>query len=262
MRATGVASSTMHYKHRRPSQNPLRARLRELAAARVSYGYLRLYVLLRREGWHVNHKRVYRLYREEGLALQRRRPKRRRSAMPRSPRRETTRANERWAMDFMQDVLADGRTVRVFTLVDAHTRECLALEAAPRFRGAEVAAILSSVVRDRGVPQVIQCDQGTEFTSIALDQWAYWNKVQLDFSRRGKPGDNAVCEAFNGSVRRECLSQAYFLSYVDAQQVLEKWKDEYNNQRPHSSLQHLPPAHFRARESNPEAVSERSKQPA
>lgn len=112
------------------------------------------------------------------------------------------------------------------------------------------------------MPQVIQCDQGTEFTSIALDQWAYWNKVQLDFSRRGKPGDNAVCEAFNGSVRRECLSQAYFLSYVDAQQVLEKWKDEYSNQRPHSSLQHLPPAHFRARESNPEAVSERSKQPA
>lgn len=165
-------------------------------------------------------------------------------------------------MDFMQDLLADGRTVRVFTLVDAHTRECLALEAAPRFRGAEVAAILSSVVRERGVPQVIQCDQGTEFTSIALDQWAYWNKVQLDFSRRGKPGDNAVCEAFNGSVRRECLSQAYFLSYVDAQQVLEKWKDEYSNQRPHSSLQHLPPAHFRARESNPEAVSERSKQPA
>ena len=118
------------------------------------------------------------------------------------------------------------------------------------------------MVGERGVPQVIQCDQGTEFTSIVLDQWAYWNKVQLDFSRRGKPGDNAVCEAFNGSVRRECLSQAYFLSYVDAQRVLEKWKDEYSNQRPHSSLQHLPPAHFRARESNPEAVSERSKQPA
>jgi putative transposase len=262
MRATGVASSTMHYKHRRPSQNPLRARLRELAAARVSYGYLRLYVLLRREGWRVNHKRVYRLYREEGLALQRRRPKRRRAAMPRSPRRETTRPNERWAMDFMQDVLADGRTVRVFTLVDAHTRECLALEAASRFRGAEVAAILSGVIAVRGKPQVIQCDQGTEFTSIALDQWAYWNQVQLDFSRRGKPGDNAVCEAFNGSVRRECLSQAYFLSYVDTQRVLENWKDEYSNHRPHSSLQDLSPAHFRARELNPEAVSERSKQPA
>jgi putative transposase len=136
-RATRVARSTVQYQARRPAQNALRARLRELAAARVSYGYLRLYVLQRLEGWRVNHKRVYRLYREEGLALQRRRPKRRRSAMPRALRHETTRANERWAMDFMQDVLADGRTMRVFTLVDAHTRECLALEAAPRFRGAK-----------------------------------------------------------------------------------------------------------------------------
>jgi putative transposase len=109
-------------------------------------------------------------------------------------------------------------------------------------------------------PRVIQCDQGTEFTSIALDQWAYWNKVQLDFSRRGRPGDNAVCEAFNGSVRRECLSQAYFVSYVDARQALEKWKADYNNVRPHSILQDLSPAHFRARELNPETVSERSQQ--
>ena len=261
-RAAGVARSTVQYKARRPAQEALRTRLRELATARVSYGYLRLHVLLRREGWRVNHKRVYRLYRDEGLALQRRRPKRRRSAMPRSPRRETTRPNERWAMDFMQDVLADGRPVRVFTLVDAHTRECLALEAAPRFRGAEVAAILSAIITNRGKPQVIQCDQGTEFTSIALDQWAYWNHVRLDFSRRGTPGDNAVCEAFNGSVRRECLSQAYFLSYVDAQRTLENWKLDYNNHRPHSSLQQLPPAQFRAREMNPQIVSERSKQPA
>jgi putative transposase len=122
--------------------------------------------------------------------------------------------------------------------------------------------MLSAVLAERGAPQVIQCDQGTEFTSIALDQWAYWNKVQLDFSRRGRPGDNAVCEAFNGSVRRECLSQAYFLTYVDARQTLENWKDEYNNYRPHSSSQDLPPAHFRARELNPETVSERSRQPA
>jgi putative transposase len=214
------------------------------------------------KGGGLIHKRVYRLYREEGLALQRRRPKRRRSAMPRALRPETTQANERWAMDFMQDVLADGRTLRVFTLVDVHTRECLALEAAPRFRGAEVASILSSVVAERGTPQVIQCDQGTEFTPIALDQWAYWNKVQLDFSRRGKPGDNAVYEAFNGSVQRECLSQAYFLSYVDAQRSLENWKLDYSNHRPHSSLHDLPPAHFRARELTPEIVSERSKQPA
>jgi putative transposase len=259
-RATSVARSTMGYKARRPTQEPLRRRLRELAAARVSYGYLRLHILLKREGWTVNHKRVYRLYREEELGLQRRKPKRRRSAMPRTPRRVTIAPNERWAMDFMQDVVADGGKMRVFTLVDVHTRECLALEVGRQFRGVDVAAILSAVIGERGAPHVIQCDQGTEFTSIALDQWAYWNKVQLDFSRRGRPGDNAVCEAFNGSVRRECLSQAYFVSYVDARQALEKWKDDYNNVRPHSSLQDLSPAHFRARELNPETVSERSQQ--
>ncbi len=194
----------------RPSQEPLRRRLRELAASRVSYGYLRLHVLLRREGWTLNHKRVYRLYREEGLGLQRKRPRRRRSAVARGSQATASQPNERWAMDFMQDVLADGRTFRVFTLVDTYTRECLALEARPRFRGGEVAAILSEVIAERGAPAVIQCDQGTEFTSITMDRWAYWNRVQLDFSRRGKPGDNARCEAFNGSVRRECLAQAYF----------------------------------------------------
>jgi len=261
-RVTAVARSTMGYKARRPTQEPLRTRLRELAAARVSYGYLRLHVLLKREGWKVNHKRVYRLYREEALGLQRRKPKRRRSAMARSERSVPIAANERWAMDFMQDVVADGGKMRVFTLVDVHTRECLALEVSRHFRGADVAAMLSEVIAERGAPRVIQCDQGAEFTSIALDQWAYWNKVHLDFSRRGTPGDNAVCEAFNGSVRRECLSQAYFLNYVDARQALEKWKDDYNNVRPHSSLQDLSPAQFRARELNPKTASQRSKQPA
>ena len=149
-------------------------------------------------------------------------------------------------MDFMHDMLADGRTVRVFTLIDAYTRECLALVAAPHFRGADVALVLSAVVAERGTPSIIQCDQGTEFTSMAVDQWAYWNNLQLDFSRRGRPGDNAVCDAFNGSVRRECLSQAYFLTLDDLRATLATWKDDYNNARPHSSLNNLAPAHFRA----------------
>jgi putative transposase len=149
----------------------------------VSYGYLRLHVLLKREGWKVNHKRVYRLYREEQLGLPRRKPKRRRSAMPRSQRRVTTAPNERWAMDFTQDVVADGGKMRVFTLVDVHTRECLALEVGRPFRGVDVAAMLSVVIAERGAPRVIQCDQGTEFTSIALDQWAYWNGVEQGATR-------------------------------------------------------------------------------
>lgn len=235
------------YRARRPAQEPLRRRLRELAQARVSYGYKRLHVLLRRDGWAVNLTRVHRLYREEGLALVRRRPARRKSAVARSARAPVTAPNQRWAMDFMADALADGRRVRIFTLIDLHTRECLALDARPRFTGADVAAVLARVGAGRGLPPVVQCDQGTEFTSLALDHWAHDHHVALDFSRRGTPGDNALCEAFNGSVRRECLSQAYFSTHIEVQAELDRWRDDYNNHRPHQSLSNLPPAHFRAR---------------
>jgi putative transposase len=202
-RATGAARSTVTYRARRPSQDALRRRLRELAQARVSYGYRRLHVLLRRDGWPVNLKRVRRRYREEGLSLVRRRPPRRKSAATRSVRTAPTAANQRRAMDFMGDALADGTRVRVFTLIDLFTRERLALDARPRFTGADVAAVLTRVGTARGLPPVIQCDQGTEFTPLVLDHWAHDHQVTLDFSRRARPGDNVLCEAFNGSVRRE-----------------------------------------------------------
>jgi putative transposase len=156
------------------------------------------------------------------------------------------RPNTRWAMDFVHDQTATGDRFRVLTIIDVFSRECLALEARPRFRGDDVAGVLSALLATRGRPVVIQCDQGTEFTSIALDAWAYWQHIPLDFSRRGRPGDNAINEAFNGSLRRECLSQHHFLSIADAQQRLNTWKDEYNNERPHSSLHDLAPAHFGA----------------
>ena len=245
-RATGVARSTVTYRARRPAQDALRRRLRDLAQARVSYGYRRLHVQLRRDGWRVNLKRVRRLYREEGLSLVRRMPARRKSAATRSTRTPPTAANQRWAMDFMADALADGTRVRVFTLIDLYTRECLALDARPRFTGADVAAALTRVGTARGLPPVIQCDQGTEFTSLALDHWAHAAKVRLDFSRRATPGDNALCEAFNGSVRRECLSQAYFSTNREVQAELDRWREDYNNHRPHQSLANLPPAHFGA----------------
>ena len=149
-------------------------------------------------------------------------------------------------MYFMADALADGQRVRIFTLIDLWTRECLAFEAAPRFTGSDVAAVLTRVGEARGMPRIIQCDQGTEFTSLVLDKWAYDPKVALDFSRRGTPGDNALCETFNGSVRRECLSQAYFSTHAAVQAELDRWRDDYNNHRPHQSLAYLPQAHFRA----------------
>lgn len=240
-RATGVASSTIWYQSRRPPQTALRARLKELAATRVSYGYLRLHTLLQREGWGVNHKRIYRLYREEALQLHRKRPRRRRSAVPRGPWLITTAANQVWAMDFMQDTLADGHGLRVLTLIDSHTRECLALVADRRFTGDDVARLVGQVGTTRGLPTRITVDNGTEFTSRALDAWAYWNHVQLDFSRPGKPMDNCLIEAFDRSVRRECLWQDWFASIAEAQQILNSWRTDYNSVRPHRSLANRPP---------------------
>ena len=241
-RATGVWRSLLTYQSTRPPQDALRRRLRELAAVRVSYGYRRLHTVLRRAGWAVNPKRIYRLYCAEELQLRRKRPRRRRRAVPRGPRRSATRPNEVWAMDFMHDTLADGRLVRVLTLIDSYTRESLALVAQPRFRGEDVALVLRAVGAQRGLPRWITVDNGTEFTSRALDAWAYWNHVQLDFSRPGKPGDNCLIEAFNGSLRRECLSQHWFASIAEAQQILDHWRTDYNTERPHRSLANRPPA--------------------
>jgi putative transposase len=192
-----------------------------LAGVRIRAGYQQLHVLLRREGRPVNRKRVYRLYGEEGLALRRRRPRRHRSAVLRVERRAPTRPTEQWAMNFMHDTLADGRAVRILTVLDVFTRECIALIAATAFRGGDVARILGAVGVTRGLPERITVDNGTEFTSKALDHYAYWNRIQLDFSRPGKPVDNTFIEAFNGTLRRECLTSHWLLSLEDLQRTLE-----------------------------------------
>jgi putative transposase len=249
--ATGIARSTVRYQSCKPLQEPLRRRLRELAAVRTYAGYRRLHTYLRREGWEVNHKRVYRLYMEEGLALRRKKPRRRRSVVARRARPEPTGPNECWSMDFMHDALASGQRLRLFTLIDVYSRECLALVPSTSFTGAGVAEILADVGTRRPLARRILVDNGTEFTSKALDAWAYWNKVKLDFSRPGKPGDNAHIEAFNSLVRRECLSQHWFRNLEEARGLLETWKDDYNNDRPHGSLGQLTPARYRAGASCP-----------
>lgn len=241
-----VHRAMIRYASVRPAQEPLRQRLRELAHSRVSYGYRRLHILLQREGWVVNHKRVRRLYREEGLTQKTTGPKRRKSAVTRTLRPLPSAPNERWAMDFIHDTFADGTAFRVLSVIDLYTRECVALVPQRRFRGEDVAAWLSTVGAERGLPQVIQADNGSEFTSKALDHWAYWNQVRLDFSRPGKPTDNAGIESFHNSFRRECLTQHYFLDLTEARRVLDTYRVEYNNFRPHSSLANQPPAHFRA----------------
>lgn len=208
--AGGVARSSVRCASVAASQEPLRQRLRELAQTRIAYGYRRLHVLLCCEGWPVNHKRVQRLYPDESLTQQRKRPKRRRSAATRVVRVQPGAAHERWAMDFIHDQLADGTAFRVLSIVDLYTRECVGLVPALRLRAEDVVATLSQMRDERGIPAVIQCDNGTEFTSVALDHWCYWNHVRVDFSRPGKPTDNAAIESFHNSFWRECLTPHYF----------------------------------------------------
>ncbi len=162
---------------------------------------------------------------------------RRRAATLRETRTVPTQPKERWAMDFMHPVQQNGRAIRVFTRVDMCTRECVVLHAAVDFKGTDVAAFLSAAGAQRGgLRAVVQCDNRTEFTSTALDHWAYWNQVRLDFSRPGKPVDHCVCEAFNGSRRRVCPSMHWFADLAEAQAVLSAWQEDYNHHQPHSSL--------------------------
>ena len=229
-------TSTYHYRSRRPGQAGLEHRIKEIAATRVRYGYRRVHVLLRRDGWSINLKKTRRIYRELGLQLRNKTPKRRVKAKLREDRRPATRSNETWAMDFVHDQLATGQKLRVLTIVDTFSRFSPALEPRLTFRGADVVEVLERVVRQVGLPTTIRVDQGTEFVSRDLDQWAYQRGVTLDFSRPGKPTDNAFIEAFNGRFRVECLNAHWFLSLADARKKLEDWRNYYNEERPHGAI--------------------------
>jgi len=229
-----------------PLNAALRERIKAIAAARVRYGYRRIGVLLRREGFAVNDKRIYRLYRLEGLSLRAKMPYRRRAATPRAQRFVAQAVNEIWSMDFMHDRLADNRPYRLLTIVDVFSRECVALEVAPRFCSEDVVAVLRRVVRERGTPKILRCDNGTEFVAKPLDHWAFWNKITLDFSRPGKPTDNAFIESFNGGVRRELLNPSYFETIDEARRATRVWRQEYNEFRPHSMLANMTPKDFAA----------------
>jgi putative transposase len=219
-------------------------RIKEVAAVRVRYGYKRIHVLLKREGWGVNHKRVYRIYCEEGLNLCRKRPRKRTSENHRTAREDAQNINDCWSMDFASDRFFDGRRFRVLTVVDIFSRECLGIEVDQGIKGNDVVYLLDHVKSLRGAPGHIRCDNGPEFVSKALDKWAYENHVILDFSRPGKPTDNAFVESFIGSLRDECLNVNWFLSLEDARDKIEAWRVDYNEYRPHSSLDYKTPSDF------------------
>ncbi len=242
--ALAFGRSSHRHISKQDGQAELRMRIREIAAVRVRYGYRRICVLLRREGWTVNYKRVYRLYCDEGLNLRAKRPKRRVSSAHRVERTAASTINECWSMDFVSDSLFNGRRFRALTIVDNFSRECLWIEAAQNLRGEEVVGVLDHIKQSRGVPRSIRCDNGPEFISKVLDRWAYENGVTLDYSRPGKPTDNAFVESFNGSFRDECLNVNWFLSMEDARDKIEAWRVDYNEYRPHSSLDEMTPSDF------------------
>ena len=235
-RALPVDRSTYHYRPRRPEQAGLRNKIKEIAETRVRYGYRRIHVLLRREGWPVNAKRVCRLYREMGLQLRNKTPKRRVKAKLRSDRTTATSANDIWAMDFVHDQLFDGTKIRALTIVDTLTRLSPALEVGRSLRGKDVVETLERGAKEFGYPRTIRVDNGPEFVSKELDLWAYIKGVTLDFSRPGKPTDNAFIESFNGKFRAECLNTNWFMSLDEARVKCEAWRRDYNEVRPRRAI--------------------------
>ncbi len=238
-----LSRNTYYYRSRAKDLSALKMRLRDIALTRVRFGYRRLTILLKREGWEVGKRRVYRLYRELGLEM-RSKKRRKLASQQRGLVEKAHRPNQRWSMDFVTERLENGRYFRVLTVVDQYTRESPALEPAHSLTAAKVVDVLEEIAAQRGYPESITVDNGTEFSSRIMDGWAYKRGVKLDFIRPGKPVDNGYIESFNGRLRDECLNTHLFWSIEDAREKLEKWRVDYNVHRPHSALANLPPAAF------------------
>ena len=239
-----LGRSTHRYRARKAERDRLlRARLKELAAKRMRFGYRRLTAMLVREGMPANHKRVYRLYREEGLAMRIRQRRRIRwSGAATSP--AAAKPNERWSMDFVTDCVSTGKVIRMLTIVDDCTRECPAIEVDTSLGGFRVRRVLDRIASERGLPDAIVVDNGPEFRGRALAAWSEEHGVRLEFIQPGKPTQNAYIESFNGRLRDECLNANWFTSLSDARRKVENWRQDYNQQRPHSSLNYLTPIEF------------------
>jgi len=228
----------------------LRTRLRELAELRRRFGYKRLHVLRRREGWLVNHKRVYRIYLEEKLSVRKRRNHRRLASCGREPRLTASQANQIWSMDFVSDGLVSGRRLRTLNIVDEYTREALAIEVDTSLPGLRVVRTLEQLLASGRKPREIVVDNGPEFAGKALDQWAHEQGVQLRFITPGRPSENGYIESFNGRLRDECLNENWFMNLTHARQKIEEWRTDYNEVRPHSALGYRTPQEFAGERQN------------
>lgn len=242
----GLAPKVYRYRTRRADDCVLRTRLLALAAHRRRFGYRRLHLLLRREGFVVNHKKLYRIYREEKLVV-RKRSGRKRALGVRAPLAVPMARNQRWSLDFVSDALADGRRFRTLTIVDDFTRECLALVADTSLSGVRVARELDALMKVRGRPQTIVSDNGTELTSLAMLRWQQETGVAWHYIQPGKPQQNGFVESFNGRLRDELLNETLFRSLSHARELMADWRDDYNDCRPHTSLNGLTPNEFATR---------------
>jgi len=236
-----LAVSTYRYQARGCDER-LRARLVELAREKPRFGYRRLHVLLRRDGHEVNHKRVHRVYREAGLMI--RRKKRKHCMRAGQPLAVCTAANQEWALDFAHDAVACGRTIRVLSVMDACTRECLALEVDTSFASRRVTRVLEEIAAQRGLPQAIRCDNGPELTSRHFLAWCVERQIEMRHIRPGKPTENAQVESFHARLREECLRVSWFENLFDARRKIMAWRKDYNEERPHSSLGYRTPQEF------------------
>jgi len=246
-RLAGLSRTAWYRPRTGKDQSVLRMRIRDIAHQRPRFGYQRIHVVLRREGWLVNKKRVRRLYRLEGLQLRIRIRRRKHMCLHRGVAPQAQRTHERWSMDFVHDQLFDGRPFRMLTVVDQFSRQSPLIEARFGFGGRDVVAALDRIIAHTGPPLSITVDHGTEFTSKALEEWAYQRGVKLDFTHPGKPMENGHIESFNGRLRDECLNVTQFTSIEDARSQIERWRIDYNVSRPHSSLGHLTPSEFAIR---------------
>lgn len=242
-RLVGISRSSRRYQPGTDRDTVLRERIHELARERQRFGHLRLTALLRREDWIVNHKKVYRICREEQLLVPRRRRRRlRRSAH--KEQRPLERPNQSWAMDFMQDGLADGRTLRILTVIDRYTREALALEVDTSIPGLRVRRVLDRLTRQRGCPEEIHVDNGPEFLGRSVNAWCEEHRTLLWHIQPGKPAQNGHIESFNGRLRDECLNANWFINLQDARRKISSWHRDYNECRPHSALGYRTPFEF------------------
>ncbi len=242
----GIDPKTFRDRSTRPGDEAVRNRLRELASERRRFGYRRLHLLLAREGVRLNHKKLYRIYKEERLTV-RKRGGRKRALGTRRPMTIPQEGNQRWSLDFVSDVLNDGRRFRILNVIDDFTRECLTTVVDNSLSGIRVARELDRIAERRGYPLMVLSDNGTELTSNTVLQWQEERKVEWHYIQPGKPMQNGFVESFNGRLRDECLNEHLFRSFAHARNVIETWRRDYNNYRPHTSLDGLTPIEFATR---------------